>query len=410
MGYASVRNGLLLFASGLLGLLVLEVAVRVLEPEEAVRSRFIAPDLVLHHRFVPGARGRHRTNEFDVSYAINSLGLRDREVGQQKPAGVCRILMLGDSFTEGDGVEQDQTFSSRLQALLDREGRGARWQVLNGGVGSYSPLLAYLYLKNAGLQLQPDLVVLHVDLSDAYDDIQYARQAVVDDRGEPTAVQAPASAFQESQRWRAEVSEPEEAPSSRPVRLLIEAKDVVKEHLRLYGFVRRRLAAHVAAAKQTNTSGDIQVDKFAMLRDGYRGDMDRDWSLSLGYITMIRDRLAAEGIDVWVTVYPYGMQVSPREWAAGRKVRGFESGRVYPTEPQDRLERLCREAGIPVVNLCEDFRALARTVHPIYYDLDGHWRPVGHELVADVLHRKLAPYLGLRDEGDRATPSPSCVE
>jgi hypothetical protein len=374
--------------------------VRVLEPDEAARHRFIAPDLVLHHRFIPASRGRHCTNEFEVSYTINALGLRDREVPLRKPAGTKRILMLGDSFTEGDGVEQEQTFSSRIQVLLDQDGLGGRWQVLNAGVGSYSPLLEYLYLKNGGLALQPDLVILNFDLSDVYDDIQYSRQAAIDVEGNPVAVRAPASAFTKSRRWRAELSEPESGPVSRPAEILIGAKDFVKEHFRLYGFVRNRIGTYVQVAKQADASGDIRLDKFAMLRPWYEPTGDHDWSLSLRYLTMIRGLLAARGIDLWVTVYPYGLQVSPREWGAGRRSRGFEVGRIYTTAPQDYLERFCRRNLIPVVNLCEPFRAAARTTYPLYYDLDGHWRPAGHQLVANVLYRSLAPYL--RDHDARA--------
>jgi hypothetical protein len=361
---------------------------------------------VLHHRFVPNARGRHRSNEFDVSYAINSLGLRDREMPRQAPPGTRRLLMLGDSFTEGNGVEREQTFSALIQALLDRDGLGARWQVVNAGIGSYSPLLEYLYLRNGGLDFQPNVVVLNFDLSDVYDDIQYTRLAVMGPDGDPVAVRAPASTFSESKRWRAEVSEPEEAPASGAAGTVVELKDFVKGHLRLYGFVRRRISAYLEVARQTDASGDIRVDKFAMLRDNYRPVDDRDWTLSFRYITMIRDLLAARGIGFWVTVYPYGLQVSPREWATGRRGRGFERGRVYTTRPQERLAQFCRSSGIPVVDLCPDFKELSRTVYPIYYDLDGHWYPAGHQLVANVLYRTLAPYLRER-EADTPLPRPN---
>jgi hypothetical protein len=53
----------------------------------------------------------------------------------------------------------------------------------------------------------------------------------------------------------------------------------------------------------------------------------------------------------------------------------------------------CRRNDIRVVDLCPAFRDLARTVSPLYYDFDGHWRPAGHELVANVVYRSLAPRL-----------------
>jgi hypothetical protein len=52
--------------------------------------------------------------------------------------------------------------------------------------------------------------------------------------------------------------------------------------------------------------------------------------------------------------------------------------------------------------MCDDFRKASQTVHPLYYEYDGHWRPAGHEVVADVLYRELVPYVAAHDED--ATP------
>lgn len=372
----------LVVSSILVGFLFLELVVRMVEPREVIREFFERPDSVLHHKFVPGARGRHKTLEFDAAYVINSLGLREKEISRDKPAGTHRILMLGDSFTEGNGVDQNDTFSSRLQVLLDQAGPGKRWQVINAGVGSYSPLLEYLYLKDRGLDLRPDLVILNFDLSDVYDDIQYTRLAEFDATGDPIAVAA----------------EPERRKGPWPIDVLVTSKDFVKKHTRTYNFVRRRIGHRLDEVRHpSNFSGDIQVDKYAMLREIGTPQDDRAWTLSYGHLLRIRDLLKAGGIDFWVTVYPYGLQVSPREWAGGRSFWGFEPGKVYSTWPQSLVERFCHQHDIPVINMCEDFAKQSRTVYPLYYEADGHWRPAGHELVATVLYRALVPYLQERE-------------
>jgi hypothetical protein len=369
-------------SSILVGLLLLELAVRLVEPREVLREFFVRPDPVLHHKLLPSARGRHKTPEFDVAYVINSLGLRDREISREKPAGTSRILMLGDSFTEGNGVDQKETFSSRLQAMLDQAGFGKRWQVINAGVGSYSPLLEYLYLKNGGLDLQPDLVILNFDLSDFYDDIQYTQLAEFDANGDPVAVRA----------------EPEREKGSWPVEILVGFKDFLKRHTRTYNFVRRRIGGYVEAARhKQNFSGDIRFDKYAMLREVGEPQDDRAATLSYRYLSKIRDLLQARGVDLWVTVYPYGLQVSAREWAGGRRFWGFETGKLYSTRPQGFVELFCRANHLTVINMCDDFREISRTVYPLYYETDGHWLPAGHELVAKLLYRALAPYLQARE-------------
>ena len=145
------KTALLACFSATIGLVFLELAVRLIEPRDALREYFEGHDAVLHHKFIPGARGRHKTLEFDAAYAINSLGLRSGELARDKPPGSKRILMLGDSFTEGNGVQQSETFSSLLQARLDGARVGEKLEIVNAGVGSYSALLELLYLKTAGL-------------------------------------------------------------------------------------------------------------------------------------------------------------------------------------------------------------------------------------------------------------------
>jgi len=59
--------------------------------------------------FPPGTVGRLRHYDYDVSWAVNSQGFRDRELTPKQP-GEWRIGVLGDSFAAGFGVEQPQRF------------------------------------------------------------------------------------------------------------------------------------------------------------------------------------------------------------------------------------------------------------------------------------------------------------
>lgn len=50
---------------------------------------------------------------------LNSLGFHDREWTLAKQPGVQRVLVLGDSFTEGAKVERDTLFVKRVEASLN---------------------------------------------------------------------------------------------------------------------------------------------------------------------------------------------------------------------------------------------------------------------------------------------------
>ena len=100
-----------------------------------------------------GYEGTFDNGFFSVHVAINSRGLRGDEVSLQKPVGVRRVLVVGDSFGWGFGVEQEDTFGARLErALPDTE-------VINGAVSGYSTDQVLLWLRLEGRQYAPDVVV-----------------------------------------------------------------------------------------------------------------------------------------------------------------------------------------------------------------------------------------------------------
>jgi lysophospholipase L1-like esterase len=92
---------------------------------------------------------------------INALGLRGPEVSTAKPPGVTRLLVFGDSFVFGLGVDEEHLFTTVLQELLNGAGRG-RYEVINLGVSGYSTDQEYLLLQELGVELAPDLVLLVV--------------------------------------------------------------------------------------------------------------------------------------------------------------------------------------------------------------------------------------------------------
>lgn len=369
---------ILVLSSVVIFLLLAEFTVRLTEPKEIMRYFFMSSDDVLDHKFVPNGKGFFETTEFRTEYVINSLGLRDREFSKEKPDHVFRILMLGDSFTEGNGVNSAETFSKCLERMLDSANIPFHCEVINAGVGSYSTLPEYLYLKTSGLQLQPDLVVLNFDMSDVYDDIQYTKRAKFDERGLPIAI----------------TPESETVSSSWFIRSLVSIKDFFKEHTRLYNVVRIRLDRYLnKSGSEHIVSGDVRYDKYALLKEDQSVRGPGDWTLSEKYLLMIRDTLHAAGIEFSVCVYPYGLQISPREWSVGRRYWGFKQDTVYSVKPQAYLQGFCEAQGIHVINLCEDFKERAKTTYPMYYDYDGHWRPEGHAVAAGAMFRELEPLI-----------------
>lgn len=100
----------------------------------------------------------------------NSLGMKDGAV-REVPAGSTsyRVLLIGDSFTEGIGLQFEETFAGMLYRAGQERSR--RIEFLNAGASSNSPVIYYKktkYLLDRGIHL--DEVVVLSDPSDVQDE------------------------------------------------------------------------------------------------------------------------------------------------------------------------------------------------------------------------------------------------
>ena len=109
-------------------------------------------------QLTPGFDGDHTFVDFTVRITINKQGFRDRSYGP-KPPGVFRILTIGDSFTFGLGVDQHEVYSKVLESILNKQ-TAQTFEVINGGAPGYSTHQELILLKEAGLALEPDLVLV----------------------------------------------------------------------------------------------------------------------------------------------------------------------------------------------------------------------------------------------------------
>ncbi|MBV9561918.1 MAG: SGNH/GDSL hydrolase family protein [Bradyrhizobium sp.] len=127
-------------------------------------------DPVYDHGLAPGFDGYDVWGEVRYPLFTNSLGFKDgsaRDVPMRSDAH--RILLIGDSFTEGIGMTWEDSFAG----LLAQRGEklSDKVEFLDAGVASYSPSIYYRkikYLLDRGLKF--DEVVLFSDSSDVEDE------------------------------------------------------------------------------------------------------------------------------------------------------------------------------------------------------------------------------------------------
>ena len=99
---------------------------------------------------------------------INSLGFRDYEYSIKKPEDTFRIVVLGDSFTFGYGVNINETYVKQLEVLLNKKYE-KNIEVLNFGGNGGNTLLEVDYLRERVLDFEPDFVLILVGFT--YNDV-----------------------------------------------------------------------------------------------------------------------------------------------------------------------------------------------------------------------------------------------
>jgi lysophospholipase L1-like esterase len=120
-----------------------------------------------------------RWHPWAVESRYNDLRFRDVPPGP-KGAGAYRVVLFGDSFTEGQGVKVEHTLARVVEGLLN-EARPGRFEVRNcGRRGLDLPALMDGFV--AALEYQPDLVIYALVLNDAVRPPEFqARQTYIND-------------------------------------------------------------------------------------------------------------------------------------------------------------------------------------------------------------------------------------
>ena len=319
-----------------------------------------APDLgfgirswTVHHAMRPGFNS--------PNIHTNSFGLRSPEVAVPKPAGTIRVLLLGDSFTFGLRVKDDEVFGRRLEEMLHGKYGAAPVEVVSAGVISYCPLLEYLQYRHHLHVLEPDLVVLNFDMSDVQDDMAYSRDAVVGSDGAPLFVTEPSLRNQ--------------APSAMPKLLLFE-------------WLGRRLRGVRGRVEST-----LEGMPFVRDQDRYLWALDngQEWDAeaqkAMAPILDLARLLKRDRTPLLLATYPQPWQVSADATPLPpiRDQYGVGQHTVHLNDrPFRKVEAFASNHRIPFVNATSVFRQDAAPAS-LFLGNDFHFTPRGHRVYAGVL-------------------------
>ena len=364
---------------------VLEMAARVVVHRWRSQPGAIRDPILRYHPTLgwdkpPGAEGWIRRPEYNVHLAINAHGLRGPDRGYEKPAGVRRTLLLGDSFTEGYTVAEEETVRARLEARLGGAGCG-RHEVLNGGTAAYSTDQEYLFFLEEGARYAPDVVVLLFFYNDLVGDtpggLDKPRFEVVGDQlvlhnspvPAPPAPRREARAFA-LKPWRGSVA----------LRLLSDRTSGANPRLH------RFLARLGLVEPETDEAMPEELWPFG---PGHKAEVTLMWRRTRAILAALKEAVESRGARLLVFYVPARFEVDERAWDLTRERYGMGRRWWRPEKVLEGLREACGALGLPLADPRERMRAAEDAGRATYFVRDGHWTAEGHALAAQVIAEAL---------------------
>lgn len=325
------------------------------------------PHPYYHHGFRANAAVTDTFGNRRYPFFSNSLGMRDeavREVSAKKNGP--RILLIGDSFTEGVGLPWEKTFAGILASRLSAEGI----EVLNSGVNSYCPILSkgrlHYLLEQKGLEV--DRVVAAVDISDIMQELLYREtpQGRVESQPLfPEDDEKAMAAYFRNEKW---------------------IRDHLEENFVILGALARNLRLwyrdHLPPPAIRRQD---EIPSWAYVWPEYRGAyeplIEKGLKLAQQHMTEIATDLRKRGIALTVMVYPWPQQLP-------------HLGR--PSRAETVWADWAKENRVDFINLFRDFSRLgpAESIQKNYYlQNDWHWNDRGNAFVAGLLLDSYRPLI-----------------
>jgi lysophospholipase L1-like esterase len=263
------------------------------------------------------------TNPFGVAFSYNSRGFRDREF-VAKPSGTRRLVFVGDSFTEAQGVVESASAARLVEGLLRRKEPSVEsWNL--GVRGQDFPDLEAQF--DAALELSPDAVILGMVLNDA-------------DRNRKLT-----AAWPRVNDW---------------IMVREETRSWAERHSFLIGYVANRYRLF-----------QVSRDTTGWYRALYSDDNREGWMRTRASLQRIRSKCEERGVRFGVVLWPLLVGLEPRV------AYPFEAAHAQVRKGVERI-------GVPFLDLLPTLRGhdpISLQVHPS----DLHPNEKAQALVAPVL-------------------------
>jgi hypothetical protein len=362
----------LLAASIALSLVLAEVVARMAVDEVYLQRRVRDAGVLIPYE--PETEADLLTDEFRVRYRTNAFGYRDRQGRRaERTPGAARIVLLGDSFAAGWGVEFMETFGERVE-------RATGIEVVNAAKNGGCALWFVAQARHVRERFAPDWLLVQIfdnDLDDNPMDASSFRTpigerfgALPHELGIDASLQHRLSQQFDSLVLRRRLrqlsrrlhgkppnSTPYVKPGARPEQRILSRAEAIRAH-------------HVDL-----TPARAYQPAFAFHDPAQAGAFAERLRWNALLLDQLVEESTAAGVPVALLYVP-AYDVFVHEPA--------------PNPLAESVRAVAERRGALWIDLEQSFASRA---HPeeLYHAYDGHLNAAGHAAVAELLARELAP-------------------
>lgn len=358
-------KNLILFAFVLIVcFLIIEVSLRIFFPVSEYlyeKNTFILDDDV-GYLLSPNLNYDLKQLEFNVNLQTNQFGFRDPTFNLKNlDENTINILSIGDSFTFGYGVEENETFNSIIETNLNQI---TPTNIYSIGLGGYGTIQEIILSKKYIPTINPEYVIINFYVGNDIRNNYY---------------------FNKGRKWHLHKGH---LVTTKYNSLSISQKiDLFfGKHLYTVKYIKATFGRNPALQKLYNKIRKTkEVEKgIAQFKKTYTDSEYEDFYITEKAILDYNDYLKSQKTPLLINIIPAKYQLAENLKNIQATSNNIDVNELDFNKPNNLLIDLCNNnANIECVDLTEEFKN--KNPEELYFKVDGHWNRNGHALAGEIL-------------------------
>lgn len=388
--------GMCLFiVSALISLYVLERVLPLEEVPQKTKKRNVY--------YPSNYSGVFHNIEFKYNLVTNDQGLRYHNIPLQKADDKKRIFIVGDSFTEGIGVDNNKTYPFLLEKYFSKTNDPTLF--INGGYVGTGLLHYYRMIDLVGLKYNPDAIIVAIytnDIASIPDDVSNTLKLLKGDNKFSLI-----KLFEDNfPRITASLKQMKITPKQKKK---LDKISLFAQEARKDGVSEERIEQWQSSIpenlRQASAKGRFNVNIFKsglLYPEFYIDSIDlssdnarKKWK---NFTTVLKEivRIANDNdIEIAIVYIPSCFEYDPlcltdeNPWVlTGVEVR--KEWLVGTNNIQKQLSEWSYENNVPFLDLTPSMRKKIESGKRLNHPLDGHWNDDGHQAAALAIEKWLS--------------------